>query len=695
MQTEGRLRSGRVSDGAAPPVDAALVDLIDGRAVDPSLVGGKAAALAVAAAAGMPTLPGVVLTTQFCDEIDAGASLCAHPAVRQAFDAACGSLHSLVVRSSSPIEDQTTSSMAGQFESVIGTKGVAEFEAAVAAVLASRARAGARDRSIAVLIQPVLDPLVGGVTFGIDPVTGRADRRVVTAVTGRPGALVSGQIDGSRYLLDEHAKVIEVDRNDGPAIDAATRRRLVGLADRAAQVFGRPQDVEWAIDDLDRLWLLQSRPITSENRGVPDGPMYGPGPVAETFPEALTELERDLWVPPLRDGVRHAIVLAGAATKAQLARSDVVVTVEGRVAMDLRLAGEIRPRPTLAHKLNPAPAARRLRGAWRVGRLRAALPHLAERLLDRVDADLEDVPALDTLTNRQLIALLYRGQGVLRSLHAHEILMGMLTESGCGRLTGASVALRVLSEARGDGLDDLTIMQRSPVVLALTAPAVRPSTTLPRAAAPPDIGQSCHPGSDAGVLREALRLRTRWIQELMGRAAWVLGERLADAGAVPEPSAIRHLGLDDVEAVVTRRACAVPDVIRRHDHRWGDPLPACFQLSNTGRPIATRRSNEAGGGTGAGGGVGTGPVTHDAIDPPTGSVLVTTTLAPDLGPLLPRLNGVVAETGSVLSHLAILAREFGVPIVVGFAGATTLLGSGAIVTVDGDSGDVTREEDRT
>ncbi len=270
--------------------------------------------------------------------------------------------------------------------------------------------------------------------------------------------------------------------------------------------------------------------------------------------------------------------------------------------------------------------------------------------------------------------------------------MGMLTESTCGRLTGASVALRVLCEARGDGLDDATILERSPVVLALAAPSIGPTTALPRATAPPDIGQGCEPGSDAGVLREALRLRTRWIQELTGRAAWCVGERLADAGHLPHPSAIRHLRLDEVEAVVTRRASTVLDVIAHHDHNWGEALPACFQRSDRGRPIATRRSNEAGGGTGAGGGIGTGPVTHDAIDPPNGSVLVTTTLAPNLGPVLPRLSGVIAETGSVLSHVAILAREFGVPIVVGFPGATTKFRGGVVVTVDGGSGDVTVKE---
>jgi len=48
----------------------------------------------------------------------------------------------------------------------------------------------------------------------------------------------------------------------------------------------------------------------------------------------------------------------------------------------------------------------------------------------------------------------------------------------------------------------------------------------------------------------------------------------------------------------------------------------------------------------------------------------------------------VAETGSVLSHLAILAREAGVATVVGYTGATSDLPEGATVTVNGDTGQV-------
>ena len=52
----------------------------------------------------------------------------------------------------------------------------------------------------------------------------------------------------------------------------------------------------------------------------------------------------------------------------------------------------------------------------------------------------------------------------------------------------------------------------------------------------------------------------------------------------------------------------------------------------------------------------------------------------------------MAETGSVLSHLAILAREAGVPTVVGYAGAMEELTEGADVFVDGDAGRVTVQD---
>ena len=102
--------------------------------------------------------------------------------MRDAFGRARGGERDLVARSSSVVEDTAESSMAGQFASVIGIHGLDAFTAAVQQVLDSRAGAGAEGDPIAVQVQPLLDPDVGGVMFGVDPVSGRSDRRVVSAV---------------------------------------------------------------------------------------------------------------------------------------------------------------------------------------------------------------------------------------------------------------------------------------------------------------------------------------------------------------------------------------------------------------------------------------------------------------------------------------------------------------------------------
>src|SRR5215467_4613683 len=69
-----------------------------------------------------------------------------------------------------------------------------------------------------------------------------------------------------------------------------------------------------------------------------------------------------------------------------------------------------------------------------------------------------------------------------------------------------------------------------------------------------------------------------------------------------------------------------------------------------------------------------------------GEVLVTTVAGPALGPVLARVAGVVAELGGSTSHLASLARERGVPMVLGVPGATQHIPNGATVAVDGVAG---------
>ena len=71
-----------------------------------------------------------------------------------------------------------------------------------------------------------------------------------------------------------------------------------------------------------------------------------------------------------------------------------------------------------------------------------------------------------------------------------------------------------------------------------------------------------------------------------------------------------------------------------------------------------------------------------------GEVLVTTSTGPTFNVVLPLIGALVTERGGVLSHAAIVSREYGLPGIVGCAGATTAFKTGMRVRVDGDTGEV-------
>lgn len=72
-----------------------------------------------------------------------------------------------------------------------------------------------------------------------------------------------------------------------------------------------------------------------------------------------------------------------------------------------------------------------------------------------------------------------------------------------------------------------------------------------------------------------------------------------------------------------------------------------------------------------------------------GDVLVTTNTGPAFNLVLPLLAGIVTDRGGLLSHAAIVAREFSLPAVVGCVDATTQIPDGARVRIDGSAGTVT------
>ncbi|CCK30875.1 hypothetical protein BN159_6496 [Streptomyces davaonensis JCM 4913] len=339
-----------------------------------------------------------------------------------------------------------------------------------------------------------------------------------------------------------------------------------------------------------------------------------------------------------------------------------------------------------------------------MGRLGAALPGLATDLVADVDRRLAEVPGPAGLSSAALTDELRWTRRALVSLHAQEALAGaLLRESPTGR-TAAGTALAALAAARARGVPDERIVATDPVVLALTAPSLLHDVHLPTAqpeqapatALPGQDGMSTRHGSDPGKdrlparttspaalpPREALRLRIRWIQELqirlvreVARRAGLGAERI---GLLRWPELVDALQGEGLPA----------DLARRTPPAATPPLPDAFRLADGGLVVADRNSGRGDGLRGVSGGRAVGTAWDGSAPRPPDPVLVVRTLDPALAPLLPGLTGLVAQTGSPLSHLAVLAREFHLPAVVGAADAVHRFPVGARLTVDGTAGDV-------
>ncbi|NJM51683.1 MAG: hypothetical protein HC843_13115 [Sphingomonadales bacterium] len=174
-------------------------------------------------------------------------------------------------RSSAMEEDGDAHSHAGQFLSLLSLSaatvaGAAErvyhsgHQDSVQGYRATRGLTGTGGGT-AVLVQQMVNARAAGVAFTADPVSGRRDRIVISAIAGLGDRLVGGEEDGETYIIGDHGDLIEGDVANGVLsqkdIDALHR-----LAVEVQQACGSPQDIEWAFEG-GRLYLLQARPITT------------------------------------------------------------------------------------------------------------------------------------------------------------------------------------------------------------------------------------------------------------------------------------------------------------------------------------------------------------------------------------------------------------------------------------------------
>ncbi|GLQ33944.1 hypothetical protein GCM10007939_02270 [Amylibacter marinus] len=228
--------------------------------------GNKSLRLAVMKAAGIPVPDGVVLDTQ---TLQTYANL--SPVQKEIFYQKIWKLigqKPCAVRSSAADEDGEEQSFAGVFESVLHVEqnGLGwAIDSVLESFTTSRAAsyAGTGSDRGNILIQQMVDAQYSGVLFTQDPTAPGA--MLLEIVEGTADDLVSGRVTPQTLRFGRFTK--ENLSPDSPPIDV---RALLALGDEIAEIFGTPQDIEWAYAD-GALYILQSRDITTLSKEARGG----------------------------------------------------------------------------------------------------------------------------------------------------------------------------------------------------------------------------------------------------------------------------------------------------------------------------------------------------------------------------------------------------------------------------------------
>ncbi|HEY6959973.1 MAG TPA: PEP/pyruvate-binding domain-containing protein [Candidatus Limnocylindria bacterium] len=731
-------------------------------------------------------------------------------AVRDAYRALGGMV---AVRSSATAEDLPEASFAGQQDTFLGVQGEDAVVDALRRCWASlwngraisyRSTHGVSTSglALAVVVQRLVRARSAGVLFTADPLTGRRRRAVVDAVRGLGERLVSGAANPDHFVVD--AQSGEILERHGDAIDDARLSELAGTGARIEEHFGRPQDIEWAVD-AERLWIVQSRDITTLYPlpdGLPDPDadlrVFLSANVAQGVFQPLTPMglqtfrligsafatavgkppaDVDAGTSILRDsGMRLWIdltpLMRNSAVREMPARAMSVMEARSEgvfraLLADPRLAarGGSRPRTALTilgvlrrvgvistiarAALRPDAARERLYRDLRI--VDEADPGPTATALERVAAFERLVLTVPPRLFPRLVAPLvvglfsYNAAGrLLRSVATQDEMRTVLRGLPYNPTTEMDLALwSIAQRTRGDPAAEEralgAFLERyghravAEIDLGLPRWADDPSylrsalagyRRLDDAALAPDA-QFARGAREAEAMIAALLSRVRGprrvvarallhrvralaglrempkfqIIRLFGRVRGILapvGDELAAAGRIARgddlwfltlPEMRRGLGGEDLRAVVvSRRAEYVREMRRRHVPRIllsdGTDAEAAYAPPAVG---AIR-------GTPASPGVATGVARvlrspgDGQLEP--GEILVAPATDPGWTPLFLTAGALVMEMGGMMSHGAVVAREYGIPAVVGVPGATDRIATGQRITVDGSAGTV-------
>ena len=211
-------------------------------------------------------------------------------------------------------------------------------------------------------------------------------------------------------------------------------------------------------------------------------------------------------------------------------------------------------------------------------------------------------------------------------------------------------------------------------------------------------------------LRERVRMKQALLYTRLRHVALALGDRLTARGLLKTRGDVFFLTVDEAisfasgSALLPVTTLAIVDA-RKREHAACEKLQPPDDLTlEPGKqwtpalaatPFAPAHAGGRMYGSGACGGsvLGTAAVALDVQDADrigAGRILVTRQTDPGWASVFFLVKGLVVERGGMLSHGAIIAREYGIPAVVGVADATRIIRDGDLVRVDGDLGVVER-----
>ncbi len=277
--------------------------------------GGKAARLSVLGKAGFPVPPGFVLLWPKTEaDLDEAA---------EAFRSS--GLSNVAVRSSATTEDGSVLSSAGQYETVLNIHTADEFRKAVQTCLDSLhsetaesyqafMNPDAQEGAMSVLVQEMVDARCAGVAFSKDPLD--PTQALIEAVPGLGESLVSGKKQAAQFHVDEKLSV----KTDSKLLSEEEALSVHEMTQKIAALFEFTADVEWAIGRDGKLYLLQVRPVTTED--MPTIDEFDPktdftdhvvtnSNISEMMPGAITPLALTTSANGLDYGLRKLLIHSG------------------------------------------------------------------------------------------------------------------------------------------------------------------------------------------------------------------------------------------------------------------------------------------------------------------------------------------------------------------------------------------------